>query len=61
MDYMNFVFDTMMGYIALFIAAALYISTLGVLLCDTAGDIYEGHKKKQYAYARERKMQNEHQ
>lgn len=61
MDYMNFVFDTMMSYIALFIAAALYISTLGILLCDTAGSIYESHKKKQYAYAKERKMHNEHQ
>lgn len=56
---MNFVFDTMMSYIALFIAAALYISTLGVLLCDTASDIYESHKKKQFAYAKERKMHNE--
>lgn len=61
MDYMNFVFGTMMGYIALFIAAALYITTLGVLFYDTAGDIYESHKKKQYTYARERKMYNEHQ
>ena len=58
---MSFVFDTMMSYIALFIAAALYISTVGVLFYDTAGDIYEGHKKKQYAYAKERKMHNEHQ
>lgn len=61
MDYMNFVFGTMMSYIALFIAAVLYISTLGILLCDTASDIYESYKKKQYAYAKERKMHNEHQ
>lgn len=56
---MSFVFDTMMGYVALFIAAALYISTLGVLLCDTASTIYESHKEKQYAYAKERKTFNE--
>ena len=60
MEHMSFIFDTMMGYIALFIAAVIYISTLGILFYDTANDIYENHKKKQYAYAQERKMHNEH-
>ena len=52
MDYISFIFDIVMGYIALFIAAAGTLVIIGAPLYDIADDIHESNKKKQYAYAR---------
>ena len=52
MNYINFIFDIVMGYIALFIAAAGTLIIIGTPLYAIADDIHENKKKKQYTYAR---------